>query len=188
MGTLTPTSGNGWWANKARGETPAEKLIRTPFLLIFFLTNLLVFSALAHKEMRFLASIIQIGSIAQAYMITWMLDCREVGLKVLQLRGADPRSSLLYRSMAWTSGWLVKGFAIYVMFVQEQGRIVRLITNNHYKNDSSLETYNMFLGRSELVGDEQPESVYFLDKFMQPTHLYLHSHPRDYPKTAARRG
>lgn len=26
-----------------------------------------------------------------------------------------------------------------------------------------------------------------MDKFMQPTHLYLHSNPMDYPKTAAKR-
>lgn len=38
----------------------------------------------------------------------------------------------------------------------------------------------MFSGRSDVYGQEQPESVYFMDKFMQPTHLYLHSNPLDY--------
>lgn len=26
-----------------------------------------------------------------------------------------------------------------------------------------------------------------MDKFIQPTHLYMHSNPKDYPKTAARK-
>ena len=59
--------------------------------------------------------------------------------------------------------------------------------NNRYKQDSGLEVYNLFEGRSEVIGDEQPHSVYFMDKFMQPTHLYLHSNPADYPETAKAR-
>jgi len=39
----------------------------------------------------------------------------------------------------------------------------------------------LFSGRSELLGPDQPHSVYFMDKFMQPTHLYLHSNQLDYP-------
>jgi hypothetical protein len=42
----------------------------------------------------------------------------------------------------------------------------------------------LFMARSKLIGDEQPHSVYFIDKFIQPTHLYLHSNPLDYPETA----
>lgn len=45
----------------------------------------------------------------------------------------------------------------------------------------------MFARRSQVYGEDQPESVYFIDKFMQPTHLYLHSNPLDYPQTAKKR-
>ena len=50
-----------------------------------------------------------------------------------------------------------------------------------------MEVYNLFNGRSELIGKEQPHSVYFMDKFIQPTNLYLHSNPLDYPETAKAR-
>ena len=43
--------------------------------------------------------------------------------------------------------------------------MVRWVTQNRYKLDSGLEPYNMFNGRSEITGNEQPESVYFIDKF-----------------------
>jgi hypothetical protein len=69
---------------------------------------------------------------------------------------------------------------LFVVVQQERGRVIRWTLNNHYKQDSGLEAYNMFSGRSEIYGKEQPESVYFMDKFMQPTHLYLHSSPLDY--------
>ena len=46
----------------------------------------------------------------------------------------------------------------------------------------------MFSGRSDKYGKEQPESVYFLDKFMQPTHMYVHSNPLDYGKSASEGG
>jgi len=65
--------------------------------------------------------------------------------------------------------------------------MIRWIMNNRYKQDSGQEVYNLFNGRSELIGNEQPNSVYFMDKFMQPTHLYLHSNPLDYPESAAAR-
>jgi len=68
---------------RIKGETPAERLIRAPFLLVFFFTNFMILSALAHKEMRFITSLVQIGQIAQAYMITWCFDTREVLLRAL---------------------------------------------------------------------------------------------------------
>lgn len=56
-GTLTPASGNGWM-KKIKGETPSERLIRIPFVLIFFFTNFTILSALAHKELRFITVLV----------------------------------------------------------------------------------------------------------------------------------
>lgn len=84
-------------------------------------------------------------------------------------------------------GWMIKFFAMYVAVKQERGRLIRWIYNNHYKQDSGQDSYNMFTGRSEVIND-QPESVYFMDKFIQPTHLFLHSNPLDYPETAKAKG
>ena len=56
-GTLSPASGSGW-AKKIKGETPHERLIRVPFVLIFFLTNFAILSALSHKEMRFITVLV----------------------------------------------------------------------------------------------------------------------------------
>lgn len=84
-------------------------------------------------------------------------------------------------------GWMIKFFAMYVAVKQERGRLIRWVYNNHYKQDSGLDSYNMFTGRSEII-KEQPESVYFMDKFIQPTHLFLHSNPLDFPETAKAKG
>jgi hypothetical protein len=184
-GTLTPASGNGWM-KKIKGETPSEKLIRIPFVLIFFFTNFAILSALSHKEMRFITVLVQIGQIAQAFMITWCFDTRDVLINWLDLKGFT-RSSKCNRTISWVSGWAIKSFALFVLIKQERGRMIRWMLNNKYKQDSGQEAYNLFSGRSDLIGPEQPESVYFMDKFMQPTHLYLHSNPLDYPETAKRR-
>jgi hypothetical protein len=56
-GTLTPASGNGWF-RKIIGETPAHKMIRVPFLLIFFFVTFVMLSSLEHKEMRFITSLV----------------------------------------------------------------------------------------------------------------------------------
>lgn len=56
-GNLTPTSGNGW-LKRRDGETPAEKLTRIPFVIIFFMFSFLVLSSVAHKEMRFITPLI----------------------------------------------------------------------------------------------------------------------------------
>lgn len=37
-----------------------------------------------------------------------------------------------------------------------------------------MEIYNLFNGRSKLIPPEDPESIYFMDKFMQANHLYMH--------------
>jgi len=63
-GTLYSYSGNGWLKKVVEGETPREKLIRVPFMAIFFLTNVIILSALGHKEMRFITNVILIGQIA----------------------------------------------------------------------------------------------------------------------------
>ena len=85
-GSLTPASGNGWM-KKIKGETPSERLIRIPFVLIFFFTNFTILSALAHKELRFITVLVQIGQIAQAFMITWCFDTRDVLIVWLELKG-----------------------------------------------------------------------------------------------------
>jgi hypothetical protein len=120
-------------------------------------------------------------------MITWCFDTRDVFLKTLEINGYHPHKSSFYKNIKWMTGWAVKFFAMFVLIKQERGRLIRWIQNNRYKQDSGLEQYNVFSGRSEMIGVEQPESVYFMDKFMQPTHLYLHSNPMDYPETAKKR-
>lgn len=130
--------------------------------------------------MRFITTLVQIGQIAQAYQLTWCFDCRQVLLEWLRLRGLNPATSYVYGSIRFLTGWAIKLFGLFVVVQQERGRVIRWTLNNHYKQDSGLEAYNMFNGRSEIYGTEQPESVYFMDKFMQPTHLYLHSSPLDY--------
>ena len=59
-GTLSPASGNGW-RRAIEGETPHDKLIRAPFVMVFFFTNFIILSSLAHKEMRFITTLVQIG-------------------------------------------------------------------------------------------------------------------------------
>ena len=56
-GTLSPASGNGWM-KKIKGETPKERLIRTPFMMIFFFTNFTILSAITHKELRFITVLV----------------------------------------------------------------------------------------------------------------------------------
>jgi len=102
--------------------------------------------------------------------------------------GLHKKYKTVYSYFRWATGLAIKSLAIYIVIKQEQGRIIRFILNNNYKMDSGLDVYNMFSGRSMKVGGEQPESVYFMDKFLQPTHLYMHSNPMDYPKTAQKKG
>jgi hypothetical protein len=59
-GKIGSCSGNGWMA-KIVGETPGEKILKIPFILGFFCTNLFVLSALKHKEVRFITNILIIG-------------------------------------------------------------------------------------------------------------------------------
>uniref|UniRef100_A0A7S3CKH3 Uncharacterized protein n=1 Tax=Strombidium rassoulzadegani TaxID=1082188 RepID=A0A7S3CKH3_9SPIT len=103
------------------------------------------------------------------HTLMWVIgDCFQYSF-VRQLLGGKPRlfdKNLSLLTLAITLSFIIRSSSIigsHILPDQPAGllRFGRLITNNHYKNDSSLETYNMFLGRSELVGDEQPESVYF---------------------------
>jgi hypothetical protein len=119
-------------------------------------------------------------------MITWCFDCASVILEGLKISGWATSSNVYKRSRKFM-GWMIKFFAMYVAVKQERGRLIRWIYNNHYKQDSGQDSYNMFTGRSEVIND-QPESVYFMDKFIQPTHLFLHSNPLDYPETAKAKG
>jgi hypothetical protein len=59
-GNLSPSSGYGLM-KRIKGETPAQKLIRVPFVIIFFFSNFFILSSLAHKEMRFITNLVQIG-------------------------------------------------------------------------------------------------------------------------------
>ena len=150
-------------------------------MLFFFLTNMIVLSMLHHKESRFITNIILIGQISQGYMITYLFDARQVFLTVLHINGFKTGFIDIMRTL---TGYAVKFFALYVVFVQEKGRIVRWIYFELRKYDSGIYSYSLFNQRSPLIGIEQPESVYFMDKFIQPTHLYLHSNMHDYPETA----
>jgi hypothetical protein len=149
-GNLTPTSGNGWLSKRV-GEKGADQLTRIPFVMIFFLTNFFVLSSLGHKEMRFIAPLIMIGNICMSYMITWCLDCREVFLNFIKIKGVNPNSKGYYYTW-YISGWMNKFFALYVVYKAERSRLHRMCFNQFYKNDSSREAYNLFLGRSELIG------------------------------------
>lgn len=98
-------------------------------------------------------------------MITWCFDTREVILTFILSKGMK-KSSYSYNFLNWLTGSLIKIGAIYVFIKQERGRLIRWMLNNRYKNDSGLEVYNLFSGRSDKIGAEQPESIYFMDKFM----------------------
>lgn len=95
-----------------------------------------------------------------------------------------PRNSNIFRFLKYVSGYGIKFFAFYVFWIQEKGRIVRWVYFELRGYDTGSPAYNLFLGRSELIEPEQPHSVYFLNKFVQPTHLYMHSNMWDYPETA----
>lgn len=100
--------------------------------MIFFFTNFTILSSLAHKEMRFITCLVQIGQIAQAYMITWCFDCRDVLLRFMLIKGSTKKSNK-YINFRYISGWMVKFFALFVVVKQEKGRIVRVITQNRFK-------------------------------------------------------
>ena len=57
------------------------------------MTNIVILSALSHKESRFITCIVLIGQIAQGYMITIIYDCREVLLQYLKLNGYNENTS-----------------------------------------------------------------------------------------------
>jgi len=99
--------------------------------MVFFFTNLIILSSLAHKEMRFITTLIQIGQIAQAYMVCWCFDCRDVMLEGLKIHGFG--NTDLYRRFKWLTGFLIKYGALYVLVKQERARIIRYIYNNYYK-------------------------------------------------------
>lgn len=84
-------------------------------------------------------------------------------MDAMKINGYHPHKSAVYKNFRFITGWLVKGFALFVVIKQEQGRLKRYIMDNNYKQDSGQEMYNLFSMRSELSpsGDEQPESVYF---------------------------
>jgi len=63
------------------------------------------------------------------------------------------KNSRSYNWIKFLTGWGIKCFSLFVVFQQEKGRIVRWIYDQTFKHDSSLEIYNLFTARSELVGD-----------------------------------
>lgn len=84
-------------------------------------------------------------------MITWCFDTRDVLLAWLELKRFNKKR---IGTVRWVTGWAVKFFALFVMVKQERGRMIRWIQNNRYKMDSGQEAYNLFNGRSELIGKE----------------------------------
>lgn len=84
-------------------------------MLVFFFTNFIILSALAHKEMRFITSLVQIGQIAQAYMLTWCFDARDVLLRAIRKSNYVNPSGMGYRGFRWFSGWMIKFFALFVV-------------------------------------------------------------------------
>lgn len=116
-------------------------------------------------------------------MITVLFDAWHVLLTQLSLSGM-PRNSFKFRFVKGALGMALKIFSFYVIWVQEKGRLVRWVYFEQRKYDSASPTYNLFSGRSALIPAEQPHSIYYLDKFVQPTHLYSHSSIYDYPLTA----
>lgn len=113
LGTLTPSSGNGWQPRIAN-ETKARKLIKAPFLLVYFFVTFSVLSALSHKEMRFITTLVQIGQIAQAYQLTWCFDCRQVLLQWLRNMGLS-RSTWTYGLLRFTTGWMIKFLGLFIV-------------------------------------------------------------------------
>ena len=64
------------------------------------------------------------------------------------------------------SAWALKVYIFKLLIMQEYRRMEKIITFQYFKYDSGLEAYNLFSGRSDLIGKDQPESVFFIDKFM----------------------
>lgn len=84
----------------------------------------------------------------------------------------------LHNIVKMATGYGIKLWVLYILYKQEKNRYYKFILLQYQKYDSGIESYNMFHGRSELI-PEQPESVFYIDKFMQPNHLYLHSDNKD---------
>ena len=116
-------------------------------------------------------------------MLTVIFDLWHVALTALNLSGL-PRNARSFKLLKAATGYMIKFFGLYVFWIQEKGRIVRWVYFELRKYDSASPSYNLFTGRSSIVEHTQPESVYYIDKFVQPTHLYLHSNMYDYPETA----
>ena len=112
-----------------------------------------------------MTTVVMLGQVAQGYMLTVLFDIWAVVLRQINLWGL-PRNSFTFKTIKALSGCAIKFFACYVIWIQEKGRIVRMIFYEISGTNDSIPPYNLFNGRSELIEPEQPHSVYFLNKFV----------------------
>ena len=156
---------NGGLSNN---QDPNFKLTQIPFILIYIVWYFLVHSIIPHKEVRFLTTLILLGSIMQAYFFRNLQDIYvSIGQFILKLIKNHVGNWLyvvgvpIYQLI----GRIFKLVFLYVIFRQEIARIHKMCVLCPTKYDSTLEIYNTFSQRNENFL-EQPESIYFVDKFM----------------------
>ena len=180
-GTFTPQSAMGY-RPRIKGEQESSPLARYPFLMTYALVTIIALSLVDHKEQRFYAPVVMIGHICQALQTTFVWNAYLVILNLMKVVGkARRRVYDGFKTLFFAHAVL---YTHYVCFKCEQSRQLKYLMISAYSYDTGHDSYSTFFGRSSLVPDEQPHSVYFLNKFTQPMHLMLHSHPWDYPETA----
>lgn len=139
------------------------KLKYVPSMMVVFVFNFLILSSLKHKEKRFLASLFLFGEIANAFLFVNIYHiCRFFDDLFARIGGTG---SCLHKLCLLVTGFIIKGLSVYVVW-QPKKRICyeRIIFHWWFPYLSSMPAYAFFSGRHPLV-QEQPESVYFLDKF-----------------------
>ena len=85
-------------------------------------------------------------------MITLLFDGRYIILQTLKSHGFDINSKVLQFSKAFT-GYGIKFFTLYVLWIQEKGRIVRWIYFEQRKYDSGSASYNIFMERHPMIDE-----------------------------------
>jgi len=173
-GDLQRISGGLTDANLDKGHT----VTRFPFILIYIVCYLIIHMVIPHKEPRFLITVFLLGQIAQAYIFQQFYNLRTLVLSQLQFI----KHTWIYAIIKKITGIIIKIWVIKVIFSQETNRMKKILFYQYQKYDSAVEAYNLFHGRSELI-PEHAHSIMFIDKFMQPNHLYMHRYPGDGPQT-----
>ena len=77
--------------------------------------NFFALSALKHKEMRFITSIILIGQFTQAYFISWFYDVVSVIIEYVNILGVK-KDSAFYRIIKWTLNKVAKAVALNCIY------------------------------------------------------------------------